>query len=177
MYRELTSFFTTLTEILDIQVICTHSRLETINRIVTLYKWFGKRWEDHSAHKMFHNRPLTEKDHRGKAIRIMKPSLLRRVVSQLDNVAGEKSALIAGTDREPGRFNSVHAMALAEPKDWREVRGIGKKMSQDIVRAIRNLPAEAVVEEEAPKRPRGRKPAAEAVPAAESVNEVISAVH
>lgn len=156
MYRELTAFLSTMTEICGVRVERTQDKYETAVCIATIYKWYTeKKWSEHSGHKIMHNRALVA-NRNGRAIRIMKPSLLRRVVSQLDSVAGTKSALIAGDEEEQiaGQFDSVYEMALAEPCDWRNIRGIGRKTSQDIVRALRNLPKDAVVEAEPVKRAR-----------------------
>ncbi len=146
MYRELTAFLLTIAQICGLYIERTSNRHETVMQIATYYLWYQKKWSEHSGHKIMHNRNMTA-DRNGRQVRLVKPSLLRRVVNQIDHIAGERSAAIAGDGEEViGYFNSVYDMVLAEPSDWRNIKGIGRKGSQDIVRALRNLPPDAEVE-------------------------------
>ena len=63
-------------------------------------------------------------------VQLIRPSLVRRVASELDGVGWERSGVIAG------HFSSVKAMVGADSEEWSSLDGIGKKTAKSIVREL-----------------------------------------
>jgi ERCC4-type nuclease len=60
----------------------------------------------------------------------LKPSLVRRVATQLEGIGWEKSAAVAA------KFSSVLDMIVATEAEWQTIPGIGKGLA---ARAVRQL--------------------------------------
>jgi len=124
MYRDLESFLLTLVVRAGLHVQRTHGRGETARWLAALDAWWGKAWDEHKSHHALHHkasvRPRT----------FVPPSLLRRIAAELPGVGWERSGAVAE------KFRSVREMVVAGEAEWREVEGIGKKLSAQIVGAL-----------------------------------------
>ncbi len=63
-------------------------------------------------------------------VQLIRPSLVRRVASELDGVGWERSGVIAR------HFSSVRTMVEADSKEWASLDGIGKRTAESIVREL-----------------------------------------
>jgi len=63
-------------------------------------------------------------------VQLVRPSLARRVASELDGIGWEKSGVVAR------HFGSVRAMVEADSKEWASLDGIGKRTAESIVREL-----------------------------------------
>jgi ERCC4-type nuclease len=108
----------------------TRSLDDTAEWLTSLYAWWtGKAWREHRGHLAIGVQP--------DASLFIKPSLLRRVASELPGVGLEKSAAVEAA------FDSVRAMACAEEARWRSIPGIGKILSARIVQALTAAPGKS----------------------------------
>jgi len=137
MYRELDAFLTTLSQICGVQVLRSTSDYETAVMLATRYLWSQKPWESHRGHLALHdNTPAWERLSAGvvrPTVRLIKPSLLRRVANQIDKIGWEKSKLVAE------HFRSVRAMANAEAAEWRRIDGVGKTIADSVVKQLNGV--------------------------------------
>lgn len=124
MWSEMEAYMTSLDTLVGVHLRRTSTPRETVSCIRTLYQWWQKPWEHHSSHKVLYT-PLPQKS------LVIRPSVLRRVAAQLPGIGYEKSASV---ERE---FKTVFSMANADALQWRRVEGIGKAISQKVIRAIR----------------------------------------
>ena len=118
------SFLTSIDTLTSVRIRRSRNRSETLRIIHGLYQWWQKDWEDHGSLKVFYDG--------------IKPSplpvnhpLIRKVAAQLPGVGWERSAAVAKS------FSSVAEMVAADESRWRQVEGIGKKLSARIVRLLR----------------------------------------
>lgn len=88
--------------------------------------WDGFRKPDDGHHSL---KTIYKAPPRG-GILLTRPSLIRRIASELPGVGWEKSASVEA------KFKSVKAMVNASEKEWKQVDGIGKKIARDIVTSI-----------------------------------------
>jgi ERCC4-type nuclease len=125
MHSELDRFLCSLEIKSPIHVRHTGSIHETAVAIWNLYHWFtSKEWSEHKSFNVLYN-PV-----QSPVGLIVKPSLVRRVASQLDGVGWERSGQVAK------HFGSVVDLAIATEKDWDKIPGIGKVLSKRIAEAI-----------------------------------------
>jgi len=104
-------------------VICTRDLDHTAFNIVELYRYFMKKWDQHTS--LLETQKLNIPHLDGK------PSLTRRWAEELEGVGGKLG-------REAGKaFANPFALASADEDEWLKVPGIGYKLSKSIVRSIR----------------------------------------
>jgi len=123
MYRELDGWLTSIETMAGVRLRRTESERETAAVILNLYHWWtDKEWEDHRSHLAFDrsDRPT-----------LVRPSLAIRVAKELSGIGYDKAGAVAR------HFHgSVREMVLAVEDQWQEVAGIGKILSQRIVREL-----------------------------------------
>jgi ERCC4-type nuclease len=123
MYRELDGWLTSIETMTGVRLRRTESERETAAVILNLYHWWtDKEWEDHRSHLAFDRstRPT-----------LVSPSLAIRVAKELSGIGYDKAGAVAR------HFHgSVREMVLAGEEQWKEVSGIGKILSQRIVREL-----------------------------------------
>jgi ERCC4-type nuclease len=97
--------------------------MESSRFILALYRWWQKEWTDHTSHLARNKTP--------KEITLVRPSLVRRIASELPGIGWGKSQAV------DEHFLSVEDMILASEKKWASIPGIGKKLSQNIVKCLK----------------------------------------
>lgn len=123
-YRDLEHWFTTIEEMAQFRVVRTPSSSESARWVLAKYTWYTvKDWDEHNALKQFHVPPPP-------VAMFQKPGVVRRVAKELDGIGWDRSAAVAA------KFGSVREMVCASEKQWREVEGIGKILSERIVKEI-----------------------------------------
>lgn len=134
MYRELSAFLVTMEEMCNVRVVRTWDKKETVFQIVTWYKWYQKKWEDHTGHLILHKRTIGQTDG-VPGVKLIPASLVRKVASCIDSISDVKSA------RVEEKFQSVFDMVNADISVWMQLKGIGKKTATDIFNKLRGIVA------------------------------------
>jgi len=114
-YRDVWSFLTTLETFTGVIIRHTSNMVETANQIEYLYSWWSKPWTKHRGHLQLHKLPPPSA-----LLRPGKPSLIRRMASELVGVGWERATAVEK------HFGSVRRMFEAEESEWRKIDGIGK---------------------------------------------------
>ncbi len=114
-YRDIWSYLTTLEVFTGVVVRHTSNMVETANQISYLYHYWQKPWNKHRGHLQIHKVPPP-----AAILRPEKPSLIRRMASELPSVGWEMSLAVEKY------FMTVGNMFVASEEDWREVEGFGK---------------------------------------------------
>lgn len=95
----------------------------TADVILALYQNFQTSPDQHqSLNQIF--KPSTP------SVQLVRPSLLRRVASELPGVGWQRSGVVSE------HFASVKAMVDADWKEWASLEGIGKKTAQRVVKSL-----------------------------------------
>jgi ERCC4-type nuclease len=103
----------------------TQNQKETVRAVSTLYRcWTDRDLDEHRSHLAIHAPDLDRA--LGTPI-----TLRRRIAAVLPHIGYTLSAAVEK------HFPSIWRMMNAEPKEWMEIDGIGKKTANDIVNAIR----------------------------------------
>lgn len=125
MYREFDAWLMTLEIKAGVRVRRTWDRAETARVVADLYHWWvDKEWAEHRSHLALHT---PAPDH----MMIRKPSLLRKVASQLPGVGWDRSLKI-----DQYFDGSLPAMLAASTREWSKVPGIGRTLAQRITEAL-----------------------------------------
>lgn len=95
----------------------------TALNIVSLYKWFRKKWQDHTS--------LIEPQKLAIPTMNYRPSLAHKWAYDLEGIGAKRSA-IAGK-----QFKTGWALAHADEGEWLRIPGIGVKTARDIYKEIR----------------------------------------
>jgi len=95
----------------------------TADIIKSLFVNFQVAPDDHGSLKGIYKQPP-------KKALLVKPSLVRRIASELPGIGWDKSATVAE------HFPTVRTMMDADVKEWISLEGIGKKIANGIVSAI-----------------------------------------
>jgi len=120
MFSRFDQYLTELQRDVGIIVKHTENVRGTANVILALYQNFQTPQDGHqSMHQMF--KPPTP------TVQLVRPSLVRRVASELKGVGWNRSGDVAN------HFHSVSTMTGASEDDWKAIPGIGKKLARDIV--------------------------------------------
>jgi ERCC4-type nuclease len=124
MYRDFEHFLMSVQIKGSLTVKHTKNERDTVWWVHTCYTWFQKPWEKHtSVYAIDEVKPdFAILDER---------TLLRRLAAQLPGVGWVRSKAVED------RFSSVHEMFNARVADWCEVKGIGKGIARNVVRACR----------------------------------------
>ena len=121
MWRDFDSFLNTIEVKGGVRVRRTASEDETARVVYGLYNWWSHA-DDHRSHLAL-NRA-------GRDVALFaRPTLVRRMASELPGVGYEKSAAVAAA------FPTVRRMVDASEKEWKAVDGIGKTLAKRIVEA------------------------------------------
>lgn len=128
MYREFSSWLTTMETRGGVKVRRTGGRLETARLIASLHSWFTeKEWGEHRSHLAME----TEDDGVDGQV-LFKPSLTRRIAACLPGVGWRKSAVLAK------RFANPFELICANQKELMECEGVGKVLAEKIQEALLN---------------------------------------
>jgi ERCC4-type nuclease len=85
--------------------------------------WTAKEWEEHRAHMEMYTPPLD-------ANPFDPPTLACRVAAVLPHIGSVKAERVAR------HFGSVRKMINASPKEWQEIKGVGKGISEKLIAAL-----------------------------------------
>ena len=129
LYDELDAYLLTLQIRGGVMLARTPKRAETARWIATLHRWWTEKpLAEHRAHLTLYN---PNAKHRDTAL-LTKPSLVRRMASELPGVGWVRSGEVAK------HFPSVKALANATVKEWTAIEGIGKLLAKRITKEIGN---------------------------------------
>ena len=124
MAREIYNYINTLTTICGINCWRTQNKHETVAWLMSTYHWWcDKSMEEHRSHKQAH-KPFVQ-------LMSKKLPLLHRIAGELSGVGFNRSKDVAK------HFNSLIEMVLADEKEWRKIPGIGKGLSNTVVKELR----------------------------------------
>lgn len=128
MYRDLLGFLTTIETLAGVKIRRTMTEADTVEAIVGLHSWWSKSWDKHkSLNAIYDGERLHERD---EIVPVRKAGFSRTIAAQLPGIGWKKSARVLK------RFPTMEDMVLATPREWSEVDGIGKTLSQRIYKAI-----------------------------------------
>ena len=122
--RDLESWFMTVMIMGNIRLHRVKDWHEGAEWIKLVSNWFAR--EDHKSHQVVYSGKHIWQD---QAL-LAKPTLARRVAAELPHIGVKRSAEVARV------FHTVAEMVEAEPKDWMQVEGVGRKIAMDIYRVI-----------------------------------------
>ncbi len=121
MTRDMLCHLHTLQVLTGINVWMTKSIYETVNLIKSLYHWWNdKQLDKHQSHLKEHI----------STVNFSKPNIVNRMAQQLPGIGYDRAKEIAK------HFHSVQEMILANEADWQSIDGIGKTLSQRIVKEL-----------------------------------------
>lgn len=137
-YRELDSWLMTMAIKGGIRVRTAQDTIEAAQFIRDLYMWWTQDggWNRHKSHLAFDNSDAGDWRAGRNALglqdraNLVKPGLVRRMAKELPGVGWDKSKAVAS------RFKTVREMAAATRSQWREIDGIGKKLAEEIDKAL-----------------------------------------
>jgi ERCC4-type nuclease len=121
-YAELDKFIVDIEAVKNVIVVRSTSEMETVWQIVNRYNWWSKEWDEHKA-----SDPLKYQAE----ISFSRVSECRMAVAQLPGIGWKKSKLVEQ------HFGSIENWANALPSEWREIDGIGEKLSVQLYGAVR----------------------------------------
>ena len=123
-YRQFTGWLETVSAMANIKILRSNSELETVSLVLSLYQWWQKEWKEHRSLQSFH-------EERPNSALLTRPSLVRRIASELPGIGWTRSGAVART------FGTVREMVNAPAEVWAEIEGIGKGIATKVVKAIR----------------------------------------
>lgn len=119
----LQSFLLTMQIKLQIKVMQTGTSRQTVQWLLAMNRWWtGKAYEEHRAHLAFDNSQALSL--------ISRPTILRRVAKELPGIGWDRSGVVAR------HFSSVVDMVNAPEAEWLEIKGIGKGIARNVVKAL-----------------------------------------
>jgi ERCC4-type nuclease len=125
-YQEIVSWTMTMCQRGGVLLWRTESKLESAAWLRSLELWWtAKDWEEHRAHMDWYTPPIESNPFEGR------PGLARRWANELPGVGDGKSRLISA------RFRSGRALANASVEELTQVEGVGKKLANAIVKAVK----------------------------------------
>jgi ERCC4-type nuclease len=124
-YSRFDQFLTELDYLAGVIVKRSDNVQETASIIKALWDNFQTPPSKHnSLHKIF-EQPIG-------SVQLVRPSLLRRISKELSGIGWGRSKEVSEY------FKSVRDMVNADPKQWQEIEGIGKKTADKVVQEINN---------------------------------------
>ncbi len=121
MARDIWAFMNTIQVVCGLHCYHTNTELDTVHYIRALHHWWTKEYEEHKGHLQ---------PHTGTTVELSKHTLVRRVAACLDGIGWGKAKEI---DQE---FDTVESMVYADVANYMEIPGIGKKLSESIVKQL-----------------------------------------
>lgn len=119
-YSRFAQFLYEIHDLLGVSVWRTQNVKETVAVVHSLWQYHQKSRDDHQSLKQIYCAPH--------ALELLgKPSVVRRVASQLDNIGWERAKAVEA------RFRSVREMCAAGVDEWREIEGVGGKIARSAV--------------------------------------------
>jgi len=119
-YSRFAQFLFEVHDLLGVFIARSQNVKETVSIVNALWVYFQKPRDDHQSLHQIYSAPHS--------LNLLgKPSVVRRVASQLDNIGWERAKAVEA------RFRSVREMCAAGVGEWQEVDGVGKKIAQSVV--------------------------------------------
>ena len=125
MARDVWAYLNTLEIVCGLHCHYCPVDMDTVYYIMALHHWWAKEYEEHRSHLQAHQRPGP--------VQLTKQSVFQRMVGQMDGIGFDKAKAL---DR---RFDSISALISATRNELMEVDGIGKKLSEDIIKQLWGL--------------------------------------
>jgi ERCC4-type nuclease len=122
-FCQLDNFLTSMQARVHLMVKYANTVEDTAHIVKGMWQWYRKPWQQHKSGLVIYTPPPP-------AALWLKPSLVRRVATQLEGIGWEKSAAVAA------KFSSVLDMIVATEAEWQTIPGIGKGLA---ARAVRQL--------------------------------------
>jgi len=123
-YTDFLAYLTSIETCTKLKVRRTESAEDTVTHIESLYRWWQKPWRDHKSFQGFHSVMPTH-------VELTPPSFMRRVVKEIRGIGWERSYQVERA------FGNVLTMCMAEPGEWMQIDGIGKKLARNAVAQLR----------------------------------------
>lgn len=131
LYREVSSYLTTLELKCGVDVVRTTNYPETAAWVVGLYKWFQKPFAKHDAHEAIYKADISDNQTRRRG------SLVRRVAGPVGTVAADFPGVSKKAYEFEKVFTRVVDMVNADVKGLCKVEGVGKKGAELIYKWLR----------------------------------------
>lgn len=125
---DLWSWETTMVELTPLKIKYVRDRGETVTWVKTQHEWWRRGPENHRSH-MVTDKSHSNGDRRG--VDLVRASLLRLWAEKLPGIGHDKAI------RVEQHFGDAFEMAVAGPDEWTKIEGVGEKMANRIVEAIR----------------------------------------
>jgi len=125
MGRDVKNYLNSISIMCGVFIWCTTNRSGSGQWISDTYHWWQKPWDQHKAHKQFHQ---VEPPRRAF---LFKPSLLHRMIKEIPGVGWDKGKLVAD------EYHTMEDLLKAEVKDLMKIPGIGKKIAENIIGGLR----------------------------------------
>ena len=123
-YQEFAAWLCSMAQCGGALLYRTETQEESVAWLKTLNQWWtAKDWEEHRAHLALYVPPLEVNP-------FDPPSLAERVAALLPHLGGTKAR------RAAAQFGSVKRLINADAKALQAVKGVGKKVAEDLVKAI-----------------------------------------
>ncbi len=104
-----------------VRVRRTWSRDDTAQTVLDLHDWFTKEYEEHSE----------QRDYTQRVVGLLPINLAGRMAKQIDGIGWDKARAV-GT-----HFGTPYNMVLATAAGWQTVAGIGRKLAERAVKAMK----------------------------------------
>jgi ERCC4-type nuclease len=127
--KSINNYLNRLAVAYGIHVITTSSLAQSGNWLSNIYDWWNKEFEKHHIEFGFYTPPLSREDSR-QYVTFESPPFLQRVIKEFAGVGWKKSGDLAK------RFNSLFEFVFVTEEDLMKTKGIGKKLSANIIKEI-----------------------------------------
>lgn len=104
-----------------VKLMTTSSERDTAAVLMSLVKWWGKRWTEHKSLTPATPIPVHS---------LHKLSTQEKVAMCLPGIGADKATKVCK------QFPSIKAMVLADAEDWTQIEGVGKTIATKIVEAV-----------------------------------------
>jgi ERCC4-type nuclease len=132
MSREMDNYLNSLAILLGVVVVHTGTLKHSGQWLANVYRWWtGKPLDKHKSHKGFDRSGEACGRVLGGVAQLHKPSLVSRMAKELSGVGWERA-------NELGKhFDSPWSLLMADEKELRGIKGIGKGLAESIVKELR----------------------------------------
>lgn len=118
-------YIMTLEQMCGMTVRVTKDIHDTCYTVQQIHRWWEKDWEKHTGHLQMHKQGPERA-----ALGVRKPSLLRRMASELPGVGWKRSLEVER------RFGTIECLMLATETELMEIEGIGKVTAREMYKAM-----------------------------------------
>lgn len=126
-WDDLLMYLNTMTTMTGLTVQHCMGMIETVDYILMLDRWWNKEWDSHRGHIAMY-----KSSQMGPYVSLRKPSLLRRIASELPGIGFGRSKNVES------KFQTVARMLSASEREWQEVEGIGKVVAKACWECLHN---------------------------------------